>query len=135
MLTDADHAGAVPAAGETIKAEATGDFTLHGVTKKVTVSLEGRWDGKQVQVVGNLPIVFGDYGITAPDRARGGVGRRPRRDGVPALLRHELSQPAHLSRKPRHSRGNLGSSPAAAAPMPRPGNQPERWIPERQRTN
>src|SRR5690242_6314069 len=57
---------AVPAAGETIKAEATGQFTLHGVTKTVTISLEGRWDGKQVQVVGNLPIVFSDYGITAP---------------------------------------------------------------------
>ena len=57
---------AVPTAGATIKTEATGDFTLHGVTKPVTVSLEGRWDGKQVQVVGNLPIVFGDYDITAP---------------------------------------------------------------------
>jgi polyisoprenoid-binding protein YceI len=57
---------AAPAAGETVKTEATGDFTLHGVTKSVTVSLEGRWDGKQVQVVGNLPIGFGDYGITAP---------------------------------------------------------------------
>ena len=57
---------AVPAAGDTIKTQATGDFTLHGVTKKVTIDLEGRWDGKQVQVVGNLPIVFSDYGITAP---------------------------------------------------------------------
>ena len=32
----------------------------------MTISLEGRWDGKQVQVVGSLPIAFGDYGITAP---------------------------------------------------------------------
>ncbi len=32
----------------------------------MTISLEGRWDGKQVQVVGHLPIVFSDYGITAP---------------------------------------------------------------------
>jgi polyisoprenoid-binding protein YceI len=55
-----------PTAGETLSVDGTGDFTLHGVTKSVTVSLEGRWDGKQVQVVGNLPIVFGDYDITAP---------------------------------------------------------------------
>ena len=32
----------------------------------MTIPLEGRWDGTEVQVVGHLPIVFGDYGITAP---------------------------------------------------------------------
>ena len=56
----------MPTAGETIKTEATGEFTLHGVTKNVTIPLDGRWDGKQVQVVGSLPVVFSDYGITAP---------------------------------------------------------------------
>jgi polyisoprenoid-binding protein YceI len=66
VLTTPITLSAVPAAGETIKAEATGEFTLHGVTKTVTISLEGRWDGKQVQVVGHLPIAFSDYGITAP---------------------------------------------------------------------
>ena len=66
VLTEPITLSAVPAAGETIKTEATGEFTLHGVTKTVTISLEGRWDGKQVQVVGNLPIVFSDYDITAP---------------------------------------------------------------------
>jgi polyisoprenoid-binding protein YceI len=66
VLTSPVSLGSVPAVGETVKTEATGDFRLHGVTKRVTVSIEGRWDGKQVQVVGNLPIVFGDYGITAP---------------------------------------------------------------------
>jgi polyisoprenoid-binding protein YceI len=66
VLTSPITLGAVPAAGETVKTEATGDFTLHGVTKSVTISLQGRWDGKQVQVVGDLPLVFGDYGITAP---------------------------------------------------------------------
>jgi polyisoprenoid-binding protein YceI len=57
---------AVPAAGETVQVEAKGKFTLHGVTNDVTISLEGRWDGKQVQVVGSMPIAFSDYGITAP---------------------------------------------------------------------
>jgi polyisoprenoid-binding protein YceI len=56
----------VPALGETIKVDGTGDFTLHGVTKRVTVPLEGRWDGKAVQVVGTLPVVFGDYDISSP---------------------------------------------------------------------
>jgi polyisoprenoid-binding protein YceI len=66
VLTKPITLGAAPTVGETVKTQATGDFTLHGVTKSVTISLEGRWDGKQVQVVGNLPVVFSDYGITAP---------------------------------------------------------------------
>jgi polyisoprenoid-binding protein YceI len=66
VLTSPITLSAVPTAGETVKTEATGDFTLHGVTKSVTISLQGRWDGKQVQVVGDLPIAFSDYGITAP---------------------------------------------------------------------
>ena len=32
----------------------------------MTIPLEGRWDGTQVQVVGTLPVAFDDYGITAP---------------------------------------------------------------------
>ena len=66
VLTEPITLSAAPTAGTTVKTEAKGKFTLHGVTKDVTIALEGRWDGKQVQVVGNLPIVFSDYGITAP---------------------------------------------------------------------
>jgi polyisoprenoid-binding protein YceI len=56
----------LPAAGETINTTARGDFTLHGVTKQVEIPVEGRWDGRDVQVVGRLHIVFADYGIQAP---------------------------------------------------------------------
>jgi polyisoprenoid-binding protein YceI len=66
VLSEPITLAAVPAAGETVKTEAKGKFTLHGVTKDVTISLEGRWDGKQVQVVGSMPIAFSDYGISAP---------------------------------------------------------------------
>jgi polyisoprenoid-binding protein YceI len=66
VLTQPITLSAAPAAGETVKTQATGEFTLHGVTKTVTIALDGRWDGKQVQVVGSMPIVFSDYGITAP---------------------------------------------------------------------
>lgn len=57
----------VPAAGETVTATATGDFTLHGVTRSVQIPVEGRWDGARLQVVGNLPILFSDYDIKAPN--------------------------------------------------------------------
>jgi polyisoprenoid-binding protein YceI len=56
----------LPTAGETVSTTARGDFTLHGVTKKVEIPVEGRWDGRDVQVVGRLHIVFADYGIQAP---------------------------------------------------------------------
>jgi polyisoprenoid-binding protein YceI len=56
----------VPKAGETVNATAIGDFTLHGVTRQVTIPLQGRWDGRDIQVIGNVHVVFADYGITAP---------------------------------------------------------------------
>lgn len=69
VLTEPIRLDAVPAAGETVKVTARGDFTIHGVTKSVEVPLEGRWDGEQVQVVGSLPIAFADYDMEAPSRA------------------------------------------------------------------
>lgn len=57
---------AAPKLGERVKADATGRLTLHGITKRVTIPLTGRWDGKRVQVIGTLPITFADYGITPP---------------------------------------------------------------------
>jgi polyisoprenoid-binding protein YceI len=69
VLTQPITLAAVPAVGHTITTHATGNFTLHGVTKPVVITLEGRWDGTSVQVVGTLPIVFGDYNIEAPTAA------------------------------------------------------------------
>ncbi len=56
----------VPKAGETVNATAMGDFTLHAVTRQVSIPVQGRWDGRDIQVIGNLHVVFADYGITAP---------------------------------------------------------------------
>jgi polyisoprenoid-binding protein YceI len=67
VLTEPIELGSVPAKGKRVTADATGDFTLHGITKRVTLPLEGRWDGEAVQVVGKLPITFAEYGITPPN--------------------------------------------------------------------
>jgi polyisoprenoid-binding protein YceI len=56
-----------PRKGEKLSTTAAGAFTLHGITKQVIVPLEGRWDGRTIQVVGTLPIRFADYGITPPN--------------------------------------------------------------------
>lgn len=66
VLAEPIKLDSAPRKGEKVTADAIGDFTLHGVTKRVTFPLEGRWDGETVQVVGKIPIRFADYGITPP---------------------------------------------------------------------
>ncbi|HXY71199.1 MAG TPA: YceI family protein [Actinomycetota bacterium] len=55
-----------PPAGTIVRVVAHGNLSLHGVTRSVSIPLQARWSGDQIQVVGSLPIVFADYGITPP---------------------------------------------------------------------
>lgn len=65
-LTAPIDLGAVPAEGETFEATATGDLTLHGVTKTVEIPMQGKLENGVVTVVGSLPILFADYDIEKP---------------------------------------------------------------------
>jgi polyisoprenoid-binding protein YceI len=56
----------VPADKVEFTTAATGDLTVHGVTKSITVNLAVRRDGSQIQAVGKIPIVFADYNIDNP---------------------------------------------------------------------
>jgi polyisoprenoid-binding protein YceI len=53
--------------GQSVSVTALGLLTLHGVTRPVKVSLQARWDGATIEVVGSAPIVLADYHITPPD--------------------------------------------------------------------
>jgi polyisoprenoid-binding protein YceI len=66
VLTEPIALDGVPAEGETVAAVATGDFTLHGVTNRVQIPVEGQFLAGNVVVVGSLEIVFADYGISQP---------------------------------------------------------------------
>lgn len=66
-LTQPIRLAKVPAEGETVDATAVGDLTLHGVTRPVSMPVQGRWDGQAVQVVGHLPVTFSDYRIDPPN--------------------------------------------------------------------
>ncbi|TDN44888.1 YceI-like domain-containing protein [Curtobacterium flaccumfaciens] len=60
-------ANAVPSGSGTTKVEATGNLTLHGVTKPVTATVEVGLNGDGVDISGSIPITFSDYGVQAPD--------------------------------------------------------------------
>jgi polyisoprenoid-binding protein YceI len=55
-----------PPDGELVKLNAVGDLTLHGVTKRVTIPLEARLAGGQIQVAGALRFPMTDFSIEPP---------------------------------------------------------------------
>lgn len=69
VLTEPIDVGTEPTEGATVSATATGELTLRGVTNSVTFALDGDVSNGQIVVVGNIPIVFAEYGIENPSRA------------------------------------------------------------------
>ena len=65
-LTSPIDLGAEPVDGETISTTATGELTLHGVTRPVEVPIEARLSGDVVSVAGSIDILFADYNIAQP---------------------------------------------------------------------
>ncbi|HEY8545024.1 MAG TPA: YceI family protein [Acidimicrobiales bacterium] len=53
--------------GERLSFTATGDLTLHGVTKQVTIELEADLREGLIAIVGAAPIVLADYEIEPPE--------------------------------------------------------------------
>jgi polyisoprenoid-binding protein YceI len=72
-LTKPIEFGTVPAAGATTNVTATGDLTLHGVTKSVDIALQAivctNGGAPQLEVLGTTPIVMADYAMSPPDIA------------------------------------------------------------------
>lgn len=52
--------------GERASVDATGDLTVHGVTREVTVALEVELSGTAAAVVGQAAVVLGDFDIDPP---------------------------------------------------------------------
>jgi polyisoprenoid-binding protein YceI len=58
--------GTLPADGSTVTVPATGELTLHGTKKTVTVDVTAKRSGGTISVNGTIPVVFADYGIPSP---------------------------------------------------------------------
>jgi polyisoprenoid-binding protein YceI len=65
-ITKPIELGSVPADGTQITASATGDLTLHGVTKSVTLEVKTQRNGNIVDVLGSTNVKFADYKINNP---------------------------------------------------------------------
>jgi polyisoprenoid-binding protein YceI len=65
-LTSPIELGSAPADGQTVTATATGELTLHGVTRTVDVPIEAQLSGDVVTVAGSIEIQFADYNIDQP---------------------------------------------------------------------
>ena len=69
VLTEPIDFGEIPADGVTITATATGDLTLRGVTKPVTFEVQATFINGRIGVLGQIPVVFADFGIPNPSIA------------------------------------------------------------------
>jgi polyisoprenoid-binding protein YceI len=65
-LTTPIELGSAPVDGQAIEVSATGELTLHGVTRPVTIPIQARLSGDVVTVTGSIDILFADYAIERP---------------------------------------------------------------------
>jgi polyisoprenoid-binding protein YceI len=59
----------LPAGGVIKDYTAHGRLTLHGTTRAVTFTLTAERKGSQIEVSGDIPVLFSDYGIANPSFA------------------------------------------------------------------
>lgn len=63
-LTAPIDLGSLPALDTTVDIVATGDLTLHGVTRSVQIPLQARWNGESIDVAGGTTVELADFDIT-----------------------------------------------------------------------
>ena len=68
-LTSPIDLAPLPAAGVIKEYTAHGDLTLHGTTRAVTFTLTAERKGSQIEVAGDIPVLFADYNIQNPSFA------------------------------------------------------------------
>ncbi|MGC9537526.1 YceI family protein [Streptomyces sp. UG1] len=66
-LTQPIEFGSVPEVGKTVKAEASGTFTIHGKSKDVSFEVTARRSANTFRVQGSLPVTYADYGVKSPN--------------------------------------------------------------------
>ncbi len=57
---------ATASTGQTVHVSATGDLTIHGTTRSVTIPMDAQLSGSQIQVVGSLTFPFSEFNMVPP---------------------------------------------------------------------
>lgn len=65
-LTSPIEFGSIPTGASPVTVSASGDLTLHGVTRSVTFPLQATTANGRIGLLGNIPVLFADYGIPNP---------------------------------------------------------------------
>jgi polyisoprenoid-binding protein YceI len=52
--------------GQAFQVSSKGELTIHGTTKTVTIPLQARLGGGQIEIVGSITFPFSDFGMTPP---------------------------------------------------------------------
>ena len=116
-LTKPVDFGGVPADGQTVTVDATGDLTIHGTTKELTIPLQAQVVNGRIAVVGLGAPHLHRLRDHDADGAGRGLGRGQRHHRVPALLQPLLGLRAA---------GPALLSPPDRSPTPRPLGSPPR---------
>jgi polyisoprenoid-binding protein YceI len=66
VLTQPITLDSIPIEGVPVTVTAVGNLTLHGVTRPISIQLQGQRINGYVVVVGSTDIRFADYGIAQP---------------------------------------------------------------------
>lgn len=66
VLTAPIDVGSIPAEGETVRVDATGDLTINGVTQTVTFPLDAAIQSGLVIVVGQIEVLLSDFDVETP---------------------------------------------------------------------
>ncbi|MEW5990575.1 MAG: YceI family protein [Chloroflexota bacterium] len=69
VLAESIEVSAEALTGQTVDVTLTGNLTIHGVTKRVSIPGQARLNGDLIEVVGSLTFPFSDFGMTPPDVA------------------------------------------------------------------
>jgi polyisoprenoid-binding protein YceI len=67
ILTSPIELGDAAASGQAVTVEATGELTINGVTKTVTIPLQAQLVDGTVVLIGSTEIRFSDYGVSVPE--------------------------------------------------------------------
>jgi polyisoprenoid-binding protein YceI len=62
-LTEPITLASEPVVGEKLSIDATGDLTVNGITKQVTIPLEALWNGSTIQVAASPDLTFSEFGV------------------------------------------------------------------------